>query len=178
LKTILAGLSMAIVALVLVPMSASAADLEVAFADPNWTGKRIPKGQHCMKFGGNGETPPLIVSGIPAGANAIVVEFNDKSYRPLSYDGGHGKVGFLIPDGAIEATLIAVPGGTKALPEGTWLVEKNRAGGDWKSEGYLPPCSGGKGNKYTADVIAVIIDPASMKVLEELADTRIKLGKY
>ncbi len=181
MKSVLAGLSMAIAALAALaalPMVAAAAELTVAFADPAWTGGKIPAGQHCKKFGGNGATPPLVVSGIPAGANAIVVEFNDKSYNELSRDGGHGKIGFLIPDGAIEATLIAVPGGTNALPEGTWLVKKNRARGAWRSKGYLPPCSGGKRNTYSADVIAVTIDPASKEVQEELAETTIKLGKY
>lgn len=181
MKSILSGLAMAIVALAvptLIASAASAAELTVAFADPAWTGDRIPEGQHCKKFGGNGATPPLIVSGIPAGANAIVVEFNDKSFSKLSSGGGHGKIGFLIPDGATEATLIAVPGGTDDLPEGTWLVKKNRATGGWRSKGYLPPCSGGKRNTYAADVIAVIIDPASMEVQEELAETTIRLGKY
>lgn len=178
LKSALSGLSLAIVALAILPIAASAADLTVAFADPSWAGDKIPKGQHCKKFGGKGATPPLVVSGIPAGANAIVVEFNDGSYFELSDDGGHGKVGFLIPDGATEATLIAVPGGTNALPEGTWLVKKNRARGAWRSEGYLPPCSGGKRHTYSADVIAVAIDPANKKVQEELAETTIRLGKY
>ena len=178
MKSVLSGLSMVIVSLAFLPISASAAELTVAFADPTWTGDQIPKGQHCKKFGGNGATPPLIVSGIPARANAIVVEFNDRSFYELSRDGGHGKVGFLIPNGAVEATLIAVPGGTNALPEGTWLVKKNRARGAWRSKGYLPPCSGGKRNTYSADVIAVIIDPASKEVQEELAETTIRLGKY
>ena len=168
------GLSMAIVALALLSVAAPAAELTVVFADPAWTGDKIPEGQHCKKFGGNGATPPLIVSGIPAGANAIVVQ----SYDKLSRDGGHGKVGYLIPDGATEATLNAVPGGTNDLPEGTWLVKKNRAKGAWRSDGYLPPCSGGRRNTYSADVIAVIIDAASNEVQEELAETTIRLGKY
>ena len=111
--SVLSGLAMAIVALAVMPVAASAAELTVAFADPAWTGDRIPEGQHCKKFGGNGATPPLIVSGIPTGTNAIVVEFNDKSFSKLSSGGGHGKIGFLIPDGATEATLIAVPGGQR-----------------------------------------------------------------
>ena len=181
MKSVLVGLSMAIAALAALaalPMVAAAAELTVAFADPAWTGGKIPAGQHCKKFGGNGATPPLVVSGIPAGANAIVVEFNDLSYSKLSRDGGHGKVGFLIPEGAVEATLIAVPGGTNDLPDGTWLVKKNRAKGAWRSAGYLPPCSGGKRNTYAADVIAVTIDPASKKVQEELAEATITIGKY
>ena len=59
---------------------AFAGKLQVSFADPIWTGKKIPKGQHCRKFGGNGATPELKVSGIPEGTTAILVEFNDASF--------------------------------------------------------------------------------------------------
>ena len=72
----------------------SAAKLQVSFTDSSWTGKKIPKGQHCRKFGGDGATPELKVSGIPEGTTAIFVEFNDASYQPLSNRGGHGIVGF------------------------------------------------------------------------------------
>ena len=37
----------------LVAAAAFAAELQVSFADSSWTGKKIPTGQHCMKFGGN-----------------------------------------------------------------------------------------------------------------------------
>ena len=64
--------------------SSQTADLKVSFADAAWDGKRVPKAQQCSKFGGNGATPALNVENIPAGANAIIVEFNDRSYQPLS----------------------------------------------------------------------------------------------
>ena len=154
---------------------ATAGDLVVEFADPAWDGKKIPEGQHCKKFGGIGATPPLTVSGIPPEANAIVVEFNDKSYGKLSSGGGHGKIGFHIQPGAGVATLPAVMGGTKDMPEGVWLVKKNRATGGWRSEGYLPPCSGGKRNKYEAEVYAVVVSDGDY---EEIAEGDIKLGRY
>ena len=59
-----------------------AGKLDVSFADASWTGKKIPKGQHCRKFGGDGATPELMVSGIPEGTTAILVEFNDASSSP------------------------------------------------------------------------------------------------
>lgn len=152
-----------------------AGDLTVEFADPAWTGGKIPSGQHCKKFGGKGATPPLKVTGIPAEANAIVVEFNDKSYQQLSYDGGHGKIGFHITPGAGTATLPAVPGGTSDMPDGVWLVKKNRARGAWSSPGYLPPCSGGKNNKYAAELFAVVKDGDDY---EEIAEGEITLGRY
>ena len=46
------------------------------------------------------------------------------------------------------------------------------ATGAWKSPGYLPPCSGGRGNRYVAVVKAV---DADRKVL---AKAKIKLGRY
>ena len=149
----------------------AAGKLQVSFADAKWTGKRIPDGQHCKKFGGKGATPQLKVSGIPQGATAILVEFNDASYQPLSYDGGHGVVGFKY-SGAGEAVLPPVPGGTNKTPEGTWIERENRATGDWASDGYLPPCSGGRGNTYFAVVRAV---DANKKVL---AEAEITLGYY
>ena len=150
---------------------AFAAELQVSFADPSWTGKKIPKGQHCKKFGGEGSTPELKVSGIPEGATAIRVEFNDASFQPLSSRGGHGIVGFEYAGGG-ESVLPPVQGGTDETPAGTWIEKKNRATGAWKSPGYLPPCSGGRGNRYFAVVKAI---DANKKVL---AKTKIKLGRY
>ena len=152
-----------------------AGELTVEFADAKWDGKKVPEGQHCKKFGGNGATPPLTVSGIPSEANAIVVEFNDKSYGKLSSGGGHGKIGFHIQPGVGTATLPAVMGGTKDMPEGVWLEKKNRAKGDWRSDGYLPPCSGGKGNSDEAEIYAVIF---ANDDYEKVAEGKIKLGKY
>ena len=161
---------------VLLAVSAQAADLTVSFADPVWNGKTIPSGQQCSKFGGHGATPPLAVAGLPAGTNAVIVEFNDRSFMKLSYDGGHGKIGFTVPPGAASVTLPAVPGETDSgLPEGTWIEKKNRATGSYARPGYLPPCSGGRGNTYAAEVVAVKKDGGNV---EELASTTIVLGRY
>ncbi len=154
----------------------NADDLTVEFADSAWDGIDIPEGQHCKKFGGSGSTPPLTVYNIPAEANAIVVEFNDRDYQPLSKKGGHGKVGFEIEMGAGTVQLPAVPGGTKKMPDGAWLVKKNRATGAWRSPGYLPPCSGGNGNTYFADVLAVV--KTSKKKYKVIDKVRITLGRY
>ncbi len=151
-------------------------ELTVEFADSAWDGVTIPEGQHCKKFGGKGATPPLTVNNIPAQANAIVVEFNDLDFQPLSKKGGHGRVGFEIEMGAGTAQLPAVPGGTKKMPDGVWLVKKNRATGGWRSPGYLPPCSGGQGNTYVADVLAV--EKTSKKKYKVLSKARIVMGSY
>ena len=155
---------------------ARAADLTVDMADPAWNGFQIPAGQQCSKFGGKGATPPLRIGNIPAGANAIIVEFNDRDYQPLSYDGGHGKIGFRIKQGATSADLPSVPGETDDMPEGAFLEERNRATGSYATGGYLPPCSGGNGHVYFADIKAVnTVEGEDPKVL---AETRFLLGRY
>ncbi len=151
-----------------------ASEFRVTFADVSWNGVTVPAGQECKKDGGNGSTPPLEVSGIPAGTVAILLAINDKDarYRPMRSDGGHGIIGFEHAGGE-KAMLVVVPGGTKkGLPPGTWIERKNRAKGAWQSAGYLPPCSGGKGNLYVAEVSAV--DGSG----KELAQATVELGKY
>ncbi|MBZ0128393.1 MAG: hypothetical protein K8F59_04715 [Rhodobacteraceae bacterium] len=137
---------------------------------PPWDGKTVPTGQQCKLHGGNGATPPIKVTGLPAGTRWIVVEFNDKSYTPLSTNGGHGKIGF--PVSGASATLPSVPGMTAKLPGGAVVVAKARSSGRYASPGYLPPCSGGKGNRYSADVKAL---DADNKVLEKIS---IGIGRY
>ncbi|SDH49863.1 hypothetical protein [Roseospirillum parvum] len=169
--------SLAAAALLAVTAGPAAAEgLSVTFADAAWDGEHLPAGQHCSKFGGHGATPPLVVSGIPAPADAIVIEYNDRSYQPLSEDGGHGIIGYRIAPGSPTAELPAVPGETaEGLPEGTWIVRQNRATGSYARPGYLPPCSGGKGNTYVADVFAVRLTNDGY---EKLAEARVTLGRY
>ena len=151
--------------------------LTVSFADAAWDGKAVPKGQQCSKFSGAGGTPALIVDGVPEGANAIIVEFNDRSYAPLSANGGHGKIGFWVKGGG-AATLASVPGEKSELPEGSFLEARNRATGSFARPGYLPPCSGGKGNAYFAEVKAVYKGKTEAEKGKLLAVGAIELGRY
>lgn len=151
--------------------------LKVSFADPAWTGKQIPAGQQCQMFNGKGATPPLVVENIPAGANAIIVEFNDLSFAPLSNGGGHGKIGFWIQGGE-RAVLGAAPGETAKLPEGMFVEARALSTGNYASPGYLPPCSGGRGNLYVADVKAVYKARKEGEENRLLAEQRITLGNY
>lgn len=147
----------------------SAAEFSVKLLPP-WDGKTVPAGQHCPLQGGKGKTPPMQVSGLPKGTSWILVEFNDKTYPPLSRNGGHGKIGF--PVSGKSATLPAVPGMTNRLPLGIRVVAKARSSGDYASKGYLPPCSGGRGNRYSADVKAMSKDD------RVLGKKTVSLGRY
>lgn len=95
--------------------------LDVSFADPIWDGNTVPNGQQCQRFGGNPSTPRLIVKSIPAGSNAIIMEYSDRDWPPMD-EGGHGKIGYRIPKGTTETVIPPVPGHTFDLPEGFFLV--------------------------------------------------------
>jgi hypothetical protein len=148
---------------------AALAEMQIALGAP-WDGKRIPKGQHCSLQGGKGATPPMRITGLPAGTAMVVVEYNDKSYAPLSSKGGHGIIGF--PVKGSSADLPSVPGMTDRFQGGIRLIAKARSTGKYASDGYLPPCSGGRGNDYRADVKAIGQNGA---VLEKVT---VKLGRY
>lgn len=157
------------------PHSALAEDLKLNFADPAWTGKSIPSGQICKKFGGNGATPALRVENIPAEADAIVLEFSDKSYGPMN-DGGHGKIGFRITPGAGSVVVPSFAGETFTLPEGFFLISKHKG---WSDPGaYLPPCSGGQSNKYYVTVKAVKLESEDGKSFKKLASELLVMGFY
>lgn len=159
------------------PVSSELPGLKLSFSDPAWTGGPLPDGQQCAVFGGKGATPPLRVEGIPPGANAIIVEFNDLNFAPLSSGGGHGKIGFW-HDGTSVAALPAVPGDTAQLPEGSFVEARAQSTGMYASPGYLPPCSGGRGHVYVADVKAVYKAKKEGEENRLLAQQRITIGTY
>jgi hypothetical protein len=137
---------------------------------PPWDSVAVPAGQQCRLFGGNGATPTIILQGLPAGTTNIRVEFNDKSYAPLANNGGHGVIGFAVS--GPNAVLPSVPGMPADLPEGAVVLAAARSGGQYASAGYLPPCSGGRGNRYMADIIALSDAGA------ELGRGAVELGLY
>ncbi|MDQ7069447.1 MAG: hypothetical protein Q9M48_01640 [Rhodobacterales bacterium] len=71
-----------------------------------------------------------------------------------------------------SAMLPAVPGLSTKLPGGVQVVKPARGTGRYASKGYLPPCSGGRGNNYSATIKAV---SATGKLLEKIT---IGIGKY
>ncbi len=153
------------------------AKLEVGFADPAWNGRAIPAGQQCGQFGGKGASPALTVRGIPPGTTDLVVEFNDSDYPPLSTDGGHGSIRVAVPPGATQTTVPAVPGETNTLPAGV-VKEESHRGPMSPGTAYLPPCSGGRGHSYFADVKAVTRPAAPADRGKLLGTGRITLGRY
>lgn len=159
------------------PVAENLPGLSVSFADPAWNGKQIPNGQQCQMFGGKGATPALQVDNIPAGANAIIVEYNDLSYGPLSSGGGHGTIGHWVE--GKRAVLVAVPGETaNNLPAGSFIERRAMSSGQYASPGYLPPCSGGRGNTYAAVVKAVYKAKKEGGENRLLARQEIVLGSY
>jgi hypothetical protein len=170
LKTCL--LAFVVLALPVSTAFAQDAALTVTFADPAWTGETIPEGQQCPLQGGSGATPALHVVGVPAEATAIEVAFNDETYIPMN-DGGHGILRFAVTPENNEVELPSVPGNTADnLPEGVTVKSAARGEGDYASPGYLPPCSGGQGNTYTATVLALAADD------RVVGHGTLTLGKY
>ncbi|MEM8731455.1 MAG: hypothetical protein AAGF79_16215 [Pseudomonadota bacterium] len=140
------------IALLVLGVPLFAGDLKVELLEP-WDGKRVPPGQQCRLFGGDGATPPMRITKIPAGTVWIVAHFNNKSYKPLARDGGHGKIAW--PAKWPVTYLYPVPGMTGLPKWGAFVVEPARTLEDYASPGYLPPCSGGQKHKYTVDIVAV-----------------------
>jgi hypothetical protein len=153
------------------------AKLDAKFADSAWDGKKIPMNQVC--FTDTGSTPPLTISNIPQGTNAILMEVNDENYSPLSSGGGHGIVGFWIDKGSSTVTLPAVLGHTtENLPKDTFIESASRSKGRYATRGYLPPCSGGNNHMYSANIKAVYKAKNDKEESKLLGDTHIKFGKY
>jgi hypothetical protein len=148
---------------------AALADMSVQLGG-GWDGKRVPKGQQCTLFGGKGATPPMQVSNLPGGTSWVYVEYNDRDYRPLSKNGGHGVIGY--PVSGTSATLASVPGLVGKLPGKARVISAGRGTGAYASKGYMPPCSGGKNNRYFAIVKAI---SSSGKVLDK---QRVEIGRY
>lgn len=152
--------------------------LELAFADSEWNGDKIPSGQQCKRQGGeNPTTPRIIVNNIPEGADAIILEFSDRTYGPMN-NGGHGKIGFEILEGTKEVVIPSIPGHSFDLPEDFFLVQEHRASSFDTAGAYMPPCSGGTGNSYYVTIKAVKVLSKEDKTFVLLGQGILELGKY
>jgi phosphatidylethanolamine-binding protein (PEBP) family uncharacterized protein len=151
--------------------------LQVTLADTRWDGERIPEEGICSNFGGDDLSPPLLVRNIPAGANAIIVQFNNLDHPARARNGGNGSIGYWIGD-RTATQLPPVTGYSVRLPDGAFIEQGARATGAFASQGYLAPCSGGKGHRYVADVFAVHKATGPGQTNRLLAEQRISLGRY
>ena len=149
--------------------------MKVSLADSNWDGNKIPLGQQCQKFKGHGYTPRIRINNIPDGSNAIIIEYSDKTYKAMD-NGGHGKIGYYIDERMKEVTIPPIEGHTFDLPKSFFIVSPQQAPKWDKAGAYLPPCSGGKGNLYAAQIKAVHVTDG--KVDKEFTNVDIKLGVY
>jgi hypothetical protein len=157
------------------PVSENLPKMTVAFTAAPWDGKTVPADQVCSRYGGKASTPAMKVTGIPTEANAIIVEYNDRNYSPLSYDGGHGKIGYWT-NGATSLDLQSVAAESDDMSGNAFVEQRHR--GRMQVSGYLPPCSGGRGNAYFAEVKAVYKAKAEGEESKLLAVGHIELGKY
>lgn len=154
--------------------------LKVEFAAKSgWNERVVPGTALCHREQGiSGATPTLHVTNIPAGANALIVEFNVENRHNLSYDGALGKVGFY-HQGSEEAWLLPVKGETKTLPDYAFSAALHRVE-SIEATPYFPPCRIlGVDLDYFALIYAVQIDdfeaPENRRIL---ASGRIRLGKH
>jgi hypothetical protein len=153
-------------------------DVQLALADSDWDGVKVPAGQQCQRFGGeNPSTPRIQVGDVPEGADAIILEFSDRSYPPMD-DGGHGMVGFQISPGTREVVVPSIPGHTFDLPEGFFLIQEHQAPSFDTAGAYMPPCSGGRGNTYYVTVKAVTLHSLEDLSYTLLAQAILEMGKY
>lgn len=161
--------------ILLVPSVAFAADLQAKITDAAWDGKKVPQGQQCNRFGGDGMSPALAVSGIPADADALVLAFDDRSYAPMN-NGGHGKVIYKIENGIDSVNVPSIPPHSFNLPDGFSLLSAHKAP-TWDTAGaYMPPCSGGNGNEYVVVVKAVTMNADKVEMI--LAEVDVAMGRY
>ena len=149
---------------------------EVSFTDPEWDGKKIPKGQQCRRFKGKGVTPRLTIKNIPAGTNAIIMEFSDADSNSMNF-GGHGKIGYFIDQGVSEVIIPSAPGHTFDLPEKFFKVAAHKLPSWDKAGAYMPPCSGGKRHRYYVTIKAVYKDPAGKKS-KLFGKEKLNMGRY
>lgn len=162
-------LSLVLAAMLSLAPAPALAEMAAALSPP-WDGQVIPADQICALHGGQGMTPPMMLTGLPEETASVAVEYNDISFPSMAFNGGHGVVGFAVA--GPEATLPPMPAMTAELPDGAWIISAARTRGQYASPGYIPPCSGGNGHSYQAVVRA--LDAAG----NALDSVRVVLGRY
>ncbi|SHN66368.1 hypothetical protein [Desulfovibrio litoralis] len=156
------------------PKSANYSQLQASFADSAWNGATIPSGEVCNKFNSRpGNAPSIKVSNIPNTTVRLELKFSDETARAAFRNGGHGIISYTLPTaGMSEVVIPSFPGQVSNLPPNFQIV-RNFTSEAWDSgTGYLPPCSGGKGNLYTV-VISGFDAQGSLT-----GEVKLKMGRY
>lgn len=148
--------------------------LDVSFAAGPWDGATVPTVGICSEGQGKGMSPSLRVQGIPAEADAVVVEFNDTGCHDLMEYGGHGAI-WVATEGRTEVVVPSIRERTLELPDGVHMEHAHRAQG-FAPGAYLAPCSLGVGHLYEARVMAVRRRAPDGPQL--LAEATVSLGVY
>jgi hypothetical protein len=104
------------------------------------------------------------------------MEYSDADWPDMD-DGGHGKIGYCIAEGTTKIIIPSVPGSTFNLPHGFFLVAAHAAG-HFKPGAYMPPCSGGMGNRYYVTVKAVYQTSSKGEESKLLGIGKIDLGVF
>jgi hypothetical protein len=145
--------------------------IDVQLSEAKWDGKSIPEGQQCQKFGGvKPSTPKLLVTRIPEGTDALLIEYSDRDYKSMN-NGGHGKMRFALNSSANRVSVPRVMGHSFELPDNFTMISPHLSP-IWDKEGaYMPPCSGGRDHAYYVTIKA-------MKGDKQVESTVLELGRY
>ncbi len=158
-----------VLAIVTVPgHNAGAADLDLSFVDPVWSGGSVPQVGLCTMHGGKGMSPAIKVAGLPGGTERLVVRFSDRDWGD---EGAHGVVGVAVTTGASSTLVPSFKGETDSLPAGVDKISQHGcracAGGV-----YLGPCSGGARHHYFVTI------EAQSSEGKTLASGKLTLGDF
>ena len=145
------------------------ADLSISFIDQTWDGKKVPTSGQCRSCGGKGLSPALMVTNIPENADALIVEFVDKTMNVF-----HGAIRFQVSEKA-EFVIPSVQEQTFDLPQSA-ETETEHTAPIGAPGAYMAPCGCGYRNKYMATIVAIKNENSGRKLL--LGKGKIKLGRF
>ena len=149
-----------------------------SIVNPEWNGKKIPVGQQCNKFGGdNPMSPQIKITGLPLETQAVLLRFNDESFQKMK-QGGHGVIGMRVEPGTTELLFPAIPGHSFKLPDNVFMVRAHKAPTWDKAGAYLPPCSGGKGHRYSVTIQPSTIKNWDKKKFKKIESVKVNIGRY
>ena len=148
--------------------------LIVRFTDERWTHGSVPDVGRCRECGGQGFSPPLRVSNVPAGANRLVIAFRDITAHELGGISNHGALS-METNGADEISVPSVDERTATLPASV-AIAQNHGTRHRPAIGYLAPCACEGDHRYEVQVRAVSQGSEPGSDEQVLARGRLVLG--